>query len=331
MALIRSKFVVKDVVFVIPRVCRYFCDRRIISIQVDALDDFTTQLLQKKVNKWENCKQQKASPNNYNTGPVLSDISNLNQEGINPLFNKYIEDNNDEQAIALMKQCIKQEISPTFTHIIFVLNRCSQKGDKETIASIQKLCERTQPNFLNVNSYFNHFMAEATWIKGNIKKSLEMFEETYRNNVYLRRRIRFMLKFLTADIVNQKSEAVLINIIEFCQKLATEFKDYYPLTCIWRSCFLSEWYSDQCRAKELLEKNEALIKTISNQIPFIISLSLRNQQTDTVYRLLEVLLKYNLKSHVPAVVLTLFDYQSKFLLNFLLILHYYDILPCIIV
>lgn len=52
-----------------------------------------------------------------------------------------------------------------------------------------------------------------------------------------------MLKNLIENVLCNKSEAGLINIIQFSERLIEEYNDYYPLGCIWQICFLSPWFT----------------------------------------------------------------------------------------
>lgn len=142
-------------------------------------------------------------------------------------------------------------------------------------------------------------------------KSISIFEEVYHDNPFLRRKIRLILRYLILEAVSNRSEAVLVNLITFTERLAKAYKDYYVMACLWQACFLSEWFSDQQVAFDLLEKNYVLCKTIQAHIPHVVNISLKHHKTEPVYRLLEVLLKHEMKLQSSIVLVVLFDYRCK--------------------
>uniref|UniRef100_A0A6P7GGR0 Uncharacterized protein LOC114337896 n=1 Tax=Diabrotica virgifera virgifera TaxID=50390 RepID=A0A6P7GGR0_DIAVI len=286
-------------------------DCKMLSLELDTIDDFTTQLMQKKVDKWS-CK--KPIPNvsygvKYIDNHSIADFSCLDITRINELFQQAIEKNDTSSVLELINQCISHRLCPTLSNLLYTLSVCSQSGDIATIKKIQLLYKETNVHILETHSNFKHYIAEAIWIKGNVQEALNLFKEVYKDNVLLRRRIRLMLKNLIVDIIENRSEAVLVNLVNFAETLANEYKDYFPLSCIWQICFLSEWYSDQQTALNLLNKYEELRKTVINRIIYVVSVSLHNHKVDVIYRLLEVLLKYEMKTQYSGVLLALLDYQ----------------------
>ncbi|XP_060516529.1 uncharacterized protein LOC132696016 isoform X2 [Cylas formicarius] len=237
--------------------------------------------------------------------------SDLHSDELDRLFEKAINIGDHRNIIKLSTECIKYNKCPSLPILIQVLSICSENGDKQTITEIVGLCEKNQPEILDDNSYFQHYLAEAIWIKGNIIKSLRLFEQVYKENQFLRRRIRLMLQSLIADSILNHSEAALLNIKIFCEKLAKEYNDYHPLSCIWQSCMLSEWYTDQCLALDLLMENCGLRKALSNRINFAVNSLLNTHSTDIVYRLIEILLKCDMRSEAAGVLLAMFDYWIR--------------------
>ncbi|XP_056639032.1 uncharacterized protein LOC130446674 isoform X2 [Diorhabda sublineata] len=257
---------------------------KMLSIEVDSMDTFTTQLIQKKVDKWSAMKsvtkKSYAIKIEEDSSP---DKLQLSSDQINTLFKEFIDLNDSCKIFDLIQQCIALEICPSLSHLLYALS---------------------EPH-----SYFKHYIAEAIWIKGNIHEALILLKEVYQHNTLLRRRVRLIWKNLIVDIVASRSKAVLISIINFAEYLAKEYKDYFPLACVWQICFLSEWYSDQCEALVLLSKHEELRKNVISRISYVVAISLQNHRTDVVYRLLETLLKYEMKTQYSGVLLSLLDYQ----------------------
>ncbi|KAG5890706.1 hypothetical protein JTB14_016536 [Gonioctena quinquepunctata] len=259
------------------------------------MDEFTSRLMQRKVDKWSSQKPhqkitEKCAEPRFHEG-ISEDIPYLSEDKLNDLFQYAVDVNDNERVIKLMKQ--------------------SQNGDKDMINTIRKLCDELCPEVLETNSNFQHYIAEAVWVKGNTNESLRIFQNVYKNNAYLRRRIRLMLKFLIENVVLNRSEAALVSVIKFSEELKKEYIDFFPLTCVWQACFLSEWFTDQCIAFDLMNKHDGLCFAVISRIPFVVAISLRGHRTEVVYRLLEVLLHFKLKVQYEGVLLALLDYQIR--------------------
>lgn len=283
---------------------------KMLSIEVDSMDNFTTQLIQKKVDKWSALKSvSKVTHAIKMEEDSSTDKLQLRSDQINTFFQEFIELNDSSKVLDLIQQCISLEICPSLSNLLYALSVCSQCGNVDTIKKIHDLCKKTNPSILEPHSDFKHYIAEAIWIKGNIHEALILFKEVYQHNTLLRRRVRLMWKNLIVDIVASRSKAVLISIIHFAEHLAKEYKDYFPLACVWQICFLSEWYSDQCEALDLLKKHEELRRNVISRISYVVAISLQNHRTDVVYRLLETLLKFEMKAQYSGVLLSLLDYQ----------------------
>lgn len=285
-------------------------------VDFDVLDDFTTQLMQKKANKWESIKIRKQLPitrqaNLINTEVLKDSLIDTNIQELNGIFEKYLDANDQYKLFELIQTCIDKKISPSDIILTNILSMFAQTSNSDGIHKLHELCSVVNPEFLKLNSNFKHYLAETVWLKGNISKAIEMFEDTYKENHYLRRRIRLMLKYLLYEAVSKRSEAVLVNLVHFTERLAKNYNDYYLMKCLWQVCFLSEWFSDQEIAFDLLEKNSNLRRAVINQIPCVVSISLKYHKIDAVYRLLEILLKYEMKLQSSIILVALFDYRCK--------------------
>lgn len=285
-----------------------------LTLQNDPLDTFTTELIQNKLNKW-NIKKNVISENSghYKIEPVNyeSSFETLLLEEINKLFKDASEMQDENRLIALMKQCLYFEKCPSVIHIISVLKLCAHNGDKSLIHQIIKLCENFHPKFLNINSHFKEYLAEAIWVNGNISGALKLFEEVYSNNCYRRRNIVLVLKLLLTEAVNKRSEAVLIIITNFALDLSTRYEDFFLLCCIWQVCILSEWFCDQDFALKLMAKNKGVQQAVLNKIQYVVVILLHQHRTEVVYRLLQIVLEYDMKLQFDGILLALLNYESK--------------------
>ncbi|CAG9762389.1 unnamed protein product [Ceutorhynchus assimilis] len=274
------------------------------------LDDFTSQLMSKKASKWERkieLIQKKVKPNFLKT----NNIKNLDIDNVNELFQTAIDHDDYSTIRNLTKHCIENDKIPSYNILLNILSLHSRMGDKNSIIQVSTLCEKIRPEILQENSNFQHYVAEAVWIKGDITKSLKIFETVYKENEFLRQIIRSKLRYLILNSVENHSEATLVNLIQFSEKLVQEYNDYFTLGCLWQACILSEWFTDQQIALEFLNKYTELCKIIARKIPLVVRISLKHHRTEIVYRLNEVLLKYEMDSEVSQVLLALLDYWIK--------------------
>lgn len=295
------------------------------STDTDVLDSFTTQLLQKKTDKWWNLRIKKkivtsqysvvnSTDINFKKSKTDSvvDICSFDTKDLNELIIENAQQVNSELINKITTQFLEYKICPTGSALRNVLSFYAVKGDREMIKRLQIFVEEHNKNEFLLNAKFLHYLAEAIWFKGNISDSLQLFQEVFDDYVFLRRKLKLMLKYMIINVISSKSEATLVLIINFAQQIAEKYDDYFLLSCVWQVCFLSEWYADQCRATQLLEDNEKLSFHIVNRIHFIVNTSIKIHQVETVHRLLELLLKYNMKSYIAFVLQSLFNYRCKF-------------------
>ncbi|KAL1512828.1 hypothetical protein ABEB36_002350 [Hypothenemus hampei] len=281
-----------------------------------ALDEFTSKLIQRNTSKWKK-KQILAHNNDTNLKHnfmkirISEDIENLDMNTLNELFENAIECDDVTAIIGLTKQCTHYNKIPSLKVLLSALSVCARLGHRDIIVDISNLCERVRPELLKENSFFEHYIAEALWMNGDITKSLSIFEKVYRENAYLRRKIRTIMKYLIKNCIRNHSQATLVNLLQFSEKLVNEYNDYFTLGCIWQACILSEWFADQQIAIDYLLKYQGLCNVIINKVPFVVKMSLKQHRTEIVYRLMEVLLQYEMKSEISQVLLVLIDYFIK--------------------
>ncbi|XP_066139407.1 uncharacterized protein [Euwallacea fornicatus] len=279
------------------------------------LDTFTSKLVQNKSSKWIRRKAlaqshaaKTSTTDSFSMKNSLNTIQHMDIESINGLFQQAIDYDDWKGLIELTKQCVECDKVPSLAVLLNSVPLCSYNGDKDTIIWIAQLCEKIQPEFLEENSNFEHYIAEAIWVKGNIAKSLKTFEKVYKENVYLRRRIRNILEHLILSSIANHSEASLVSLINFSEMLIRDHNDYFTLGCLWQACILSKWFSDQQIALGFLDKYPGLCRVIENKVSYIVKAALQQHDTEMVYRLIEVLLRLKMDSEVYQAILSLIDY-----------------------
>lgn len=292
------------------------CSSNKLAIRVNTLDDFLSQLMENKAIKW-NREALKKTENlshakNIKIVNHKSNLEILGTEEINNLFQEANAIGDDNRVLELLENCLHCKKYVPLPHIGSILALCAQRGEKTLLLHMKELCTEKYPELLEAHSDFKLYIAEATWIAGNVPESIKLFEKLYDSNCFLRRRIRLTLKNLIKEHVNKRSEAVLVNITNFAEKLSQKYMDFFPLLCVWQVCILSEWFSDQNLALDLLNKNPGLLQAVNNKLQYVIVVSLYNHRIEVVYRIMEILLKNDLKIHYSGALLALLDYQSKY-------------------
>lgn len=188
---------------------------------------------------------------------------------------------NSELIDNITAQFLEYKICPTGIALQNVLTFYALKGDRDMIKRLQIFAEEHNKEEFISNAKFLHYLAEAFWFKGNICDSLQLFQEVFDDYVFLRRKLKLMLKYMIINVISSKSEATLVLIINFTEQIAEKYDDYFLLSCVWQVCFLSEWYSDQCHAVQLLEDNKKLSTNIANRINFIVNSSIKMHQVES--------------------------------------------------
>lgn len=304
--------------FVLAKYIHKNIENRNVVLEVDAIDDFTTQLIQKQSSKWENIqvksklyKQRKSTSKTF----IAVETANIELDS----WSGAVERNDLKNILKLVKYCVTNDTAPPRDFVIAATRILAENGESEAILQIKRLCETYFPDILRLNAHFDIFMAEALWNQGNTSKSLCLFSDIYNNNKAFYGQLNATLKYLFVNTIQNRGEAFLLMVIKFCENLHKTQQDVFLLPFVWQMCFLSEWFTDQNVAFDLIEQNSQLRKVILLRVPFLVTLALNNHQTDVVYRLLEFLLKHELKIEYSTVLQCLFDYKSTFCCCFLLL------------
>lgn len=280
-------------------------ENRSVILEVDTLDDFTSQLIQKQSSKWENIQAKSKRHQKH----VFS-VKHSSDEPL-VLWDKAIEERNTKTILELLDFCVEIDKPPPKSKINSVLQILAENGKSLAILQLKTLYEKHLPDVLKIHTNFDLYLAEAFWNQGDMRKSLNLFQEVYATSKSFKTQINETLKCLFLNTIRNHSEAVLLMVIKFCKQLHDKHEDIFLLSVVWQICFLSEWFSDQEVAFDLIEENGELRKIVLLRMPFIVTVALNSHQIDVVYRLLEFLLRHNLQTECSSVLHHLFDYKSK--------------------
>lgn len=282
----------------------------------DVFDKFTHELIKKAFSKHRNVDIKQLSmrkiPRIHDKCKIDNKIINLSVSELDNLFNDVLVVQDGEKTVLLVNECIKYTRLPSNTIVNDVLSALAQTGNIEIISSLKSLCLKIRPNFVKTNAEFNHYLAEAMWLRGNTSKAVELFEDTYEHNPLFRKYINLVLKYLIVKGVDNTSEVVMLKMQKLAERLSEKYDDSYFLFNIFEACLFSDWFSNQIIAVGLLEENEKLIAAVSKQISYIVGISLKKHKIEPLYKLLEVFLKINLHFECSIIISGLFDYKCKY-------------------
>ncbi|XP_064540699.1 uncharacterized protein LOC135430083 [Drosophila montana] len=308
------------------------------STQLDAIDCFTNDLVNRKTQKWEELRENLMKPvaedSNYganfgqNVGlmskgmmsdlktlrsPQLGlDIRSLSQPQLDNLLLATLEIKNKVDFLYLIRQCVRWQQLPCNEVFISCLKYLSSLGRMQQLESLAETCRQLKHPFANTYSDLAPFKAIALWHNGNSDVALMTLHRGYGGSLNTdegRRMIRVAFRTIVEETLAQKSEAVLISLIDVARDIYREHKDIFVVACVWKQCFASDWFCDQKSAGELFEHYKELQQLVDRRASPLCSSFLSRHNIDAVHRLIEVFLQHNQRTACGNCLSLLFNYQ----------------------
>ncbi|TDG44955.1 hypothetical protein AWZ03_008636 [Drosophila navojoa] len=313
--------------------------RRKSSTQLDAIDCFTNELVNRKTQKWGELRESLMKPAveeaNYggstfgqNVGlmskgmmsdlkalrsPQLGlDIRSLSQPQLDNLLLATLEIKNKLDFLYLIRQCVRWQQLPCNEVFISCLKYLSSLGRMQQLESLAETCRQLNHPFATIYSDLAPFKAIALWHNGNSDVALMTLHRGYGGSLNTeegRRMIRVAFRTIVEETLAQKSEAVLVSLMEVARAIHHEHKDIFVVACVWKQCFASDWFSDQKSAGELFEHYKELQQLVDRRASPLCSSFLSRHNIDAVHRLIEVFLQHNQRSACANCLSLLFNYQ----------------------
>ncbi|XP_017865972.1 PREDICTED: uncharacterized protein LOC108615760 [Drosophila arizonae] len=309
------------------------------STQLDAIDCFTNELVNRKTQKWGELRESLMKPAveeaNYggstfgqNVGlmskgmmsdlkalrsPQLGlDIRSLSQPQLDNLLLATLEIKNKLDFLYLIRQCVRWQQLPCNEVFISCLKYLSSLGRMQQLESLAETCRQLNHPFANIYSDLAPFKAIALWHNGNSDVALMTLHRGYGGSLNTeegRRMIRVAFRTIVEETLAQKSEAVLVSLMEVARAIHREHKDIFVVACVWKQCFASDWFSNQKSAGELFEHYKELQQLVDRRASPLCSSFLSRHNVDAVHRLIEVFLQHNQRSACANCLSLLFNYQ----------------------
>ncbi|XP_065350180.1 uncharacterized protein LOC135946064 [Cloeon dipterum] len=180
----------------------------------------------------------------------------------------------------------------------------------EGIFQLESTCHRLPipPMFDFIGSLFKSYLAT-----NQVAKALQVVEQFYVRLPNSRREARSHLASIIKDVVSKhSSDALLVQCKQLALRLNRDFADSRPVIFLWHACFISEWFSDQQVARELLaeiSRSRTLVETFSKKLMTATYTALGRDRPDLVQDLIQDLISNNLRAQLTIPMRLLFDYR----------------------
>ncbi|XP_062543624.1 uncharacterized protein LOC134211066 [Armigeres subalbatus] len=305
------------------------------STNVDAIDSFINELMENKAFKWKvlsnkhkpvpmvkrvDTQNHIQSLANYGltqiyddltSNPLVINIKSLEQSHIDNLLDTAMRENNDKDVHLLFEQMIDYDRLPSKNVLNMLLEYFANAADRKRLDNLIALCNQIEPSFVTDGSGLLHYKAVIAWRGGNTFNSLDLFKKALIGcpTNETRKVINLLLARIVDETIGKKSEAVLLAVIEMGEFCMAEMKDDFLVGYIWERSFQSQWFSDQEAAKGLFDKHECLRLAVATRVNSLCFKFMHENDTEAVYRLMELLLKYGMSAQCRPILISLFEYQ----------------------
>lgn len=242
------------------------------------------------------------------------DFETLTQYHIDHLLISALFDEKKKHFYAIIDQCIHFTKGPSERVAFDVLRYLSDRGDLVYTKLFIELCSQTLPSVYEENVQFDHIRAKCMWKQGNADGGLRLLACVYVKATALKDSqtlvlIRQIFQEIVVETVGKKSEAVLVAVTNVATELSESFNEHQVLAFVWKSCFLSVWFCDHQQAVLLFEKHAHIRAIVGDSVSMTSYKLLQNHNTDAVYRLIELLLRFDMKNECKVCLGFLFEYQ----------------------
>lgn len=261
------------------------------STNVDVIDSFTNELIERKTLKWELMRQSRQKSvaadkrelllkstiyrptelfreiTNFRENPLSVELKTLNQHQIDNLYLNAMYSENKQDLQMLVDQCVGLQKGPTNKVFVELAEYFANIGNRIYLEKIINLCSIVNTKLYKEYIHFSHLIAKCTWVTGNSTLSLNMMQELYAeiDESEMKSIFKKMMEDMVKETVGRKSEAVLVSLKNVAVYFHAKYKDNFLLVYLWNTCFQSIWYSDQQLAAELFSNFEELRKLLSNR------------------------------------------------------------------
>ncbi|XP_017069355.1 uncharacterized protein LOC108106649 [Drosophila eugracilis] len=240
------------------------------------------------------------------------DIRSLSQAQLDNLLMATLEIKNKLDFLYLIRQCIRCNLLPSNEVFVSCLKYLSAQRKLQQLEALAETCRQLEHPFSQTYADLAPFRAIALWNNGNSDVALMTLHRGYGVSMTSeegRRMARTAFRTISEETLAQKSEAVLVSLLEVARAIHREHKDIFVVACVWKQCFASDWFCDQKSATELFEHYKDLQELVERRASPLCSSFLGRNNIDAVHRLIEVFLQHQQRSACSSCLSLLFNYQ----------------------
>lgn len=286
------------------------------AIDVDVVDVFTSNLVKNKNNKWERFKlHEEQSFTNTNWHESLdreqNNISVLSVNQVDNLIAKLMQQRNFKELSTILHECTKTNKLLGSHSIALITDKIISEHNEHHVNALLKYFRILEERLILDPEYY-YIIIEFYWNQGYFKKCLDLMTEYYHKNDGFCKICNNFMRYTIIEKIDEKSEAVLIHVIKFCEAIASNYDDYSLLALIWLKCLRSHQCVDHNFALKLFESHVRLRGLVLKNIRTVCSSLLYEHNIEAIYRLIEILLKNDLKSNCDLILVSLFEYHCKY-------------------
>lgn len=254
------------------------------STHVDAIDSFTNELVSRKAIKWElfrkNFKLKDTSDEDkysslfskgfsltaslkdlkdLQTNPICIRVDNLDATQLDNLLMSALEERDISNLKYIIDECIKYKVLSSSLVTLNIMDYLASTGDKKLLISYIELFSGKDNRSYTKNVDCAHFIAKCLWHQGNSTEAINLL---YKSFEAASKPVRGIIKTIfcefVEDSVGKRSEAVLVLITKIALDINNKLSEPFVLATLWKSCFTSEWFSDQQLANQLFDDHKVL-------------------------------------------------------------------------
>ncbi|EDW47589.1 uncharacterized protein LOC6608862 [Drosophila sechellia] len=240
------------------------------------------------------------------------DIRSLSQAQLDNLLMATLEIKNKLDFLYLIRQCIRCNLLPSNEVFVSCLKYLSAQRKLQQLEALAETCRQLEHPFSQTYADLAPFRAIALWNNGNADVALMTLHRGYGVSMTSeegRRMARTAFRTISEETLAQKSEAVLVSLLEVARAIHREHKDIFVVACVWKQCFASDWFCDQKSASELFEHYKELQELVERRASSLCSSFLARNNVDAVHRLIEAFLQHQQRSACSSCLSLLFNYQ----------------------
>lgn len=319
------------------------------STQLDSIDCLTNELVNRNSKKWDELRdtlikktnKSELSAHNFSDGSdmvstsfgqnvnILSkgvvsdlqairspqlglDIRSLSQAQLDNLLLSTVEIKNKPDFLYLIRQCLRHKQLPSNEVLLACLKYLMQLCRLQQIDSLADLCKIHKHPLVKTYANFAPFKAMALWRSGSADIALMTLHRGYGDCMETdegRRMARNVFRTIIEETLVQKSDAVLVSLLQVARSIYKEQKDIFVVACVWKQCFASEWFCDQKSAADLYEHYKELQQLVARRSSSLCSSFLRANNVDAVHRLIEAFLQNEQREACANCLGQLFNHQ----------------------